>query len=199
MVNNNVLKGHSASLISITNKQRSQRSIWSRALQDIREILQDLVRKQRSEFTRIIRFVSTDKLLWHLNWCRAWIVKDDKLCLSEGQGEETWALPGVLVRVTGYSPKENILRNPRRNGLWQHVSILVGSIWYQSLPICKAANMWNWYLNVSFSRIRKFPTLHFEGENHTIFLPSAIQKNIELPLGGGLWWKQICIVIKNDL
>ena len=112
MVSNNVLKDIQR-LISITNTGLafSKDPFDQERYQDIREILQDLVREttdlnsqELSDLFRPTNYYDTP-----LIDVRAWIVKDRKLCLVKGQGEETWALPGGFGEV-GYSPKENILK-----------------------------------------------------------------------------------------
>ena len=136
MVSNNVLKDIQR-LISITNTGLafSKDPFDQERYQDIREILQDLVREttdlNSQELSDLFR--PTDHYDTPLIDVRAWIVKDDKLCLVKGQGEETWALPGGFGEV-GYSPKENILKEIQEEiACWQYL-----------IPIatkCKAANM----------------------------------------------------------
>ena len=131
MASNNVLKNIQR-LISITNTGLAffkKIHLIKERYQDIRAILQDLVREATDlnpqELSDLFR--PTDHYDTPLIDVRAWIVKDDKLCLVKGQGEETWALPGGFGEV-GYSPTENILRNPRRNGLFCACNQIVGSI-----------------------------------------------------------------------
>ena len=112
MASNNVLKNIQR-LISITNTGLafSKDPFDQERYQDIRAILQDLVREATDlnpqELSDLFR--PTDHYDTPLIDVRAWIVKDGKLCLVKGQGEETWALPGGFGEV-GYSPKENILK-----------------------------------------------------------------------------------------
>ena len=112
MASNNVLKNIQR-LISITNTGLafSKDPFDQERYQDIRAILQDLVREATDlnpqELSDLFR--PTDHYDTPLIDVRAWIVKDDKLCLVKGQGEETWALPGGFGEV-GYSPTENILK-----------------------------------------------------------------------------------------
>ena len=92
MVSNNVLKDIQR-LISITNTGLafSKDPFDQERYQDIREILQDLVREttdlnsqELSDLFRPTNYYDTP-----LIDVRAWIVKDRKLCLVKGQGEET--------------------------------------------------------------------------------------------------------------
>ena len=112
MASNNVLKNIQR-LISITNTGLafSKDPFDQERYQDIRAILQDLVREATDlnpqELSDLFR--PTDHYDTPLIDVRAWIVKDGKLCLVKGQGEETWALPGGFGEV-GYSPTENILK-----------------------------------------------------------------------------------------
>ena len=112
MASSNVLKNIQR-LISITNTGLafSKDPFDQERYQDIRAILQDFVREATDlnpqELSDLFR--QTDHYDTPLIDVRAWIVKDDKLCLVKGQGEETWALPGGFGEV-GYSPKENILK-----------------------------------------------------------------------------------------
>ena len=112
MASNNVLKNIQR-LISITNTGLafSKDPFDQERYQDIRAILQDLVRETTDlnpqELSDLFR--PTDHYDTPLIDVRAWIVKDGKLCLVKGQGEETWALPGGFGEV-GYSPTENILK-----------------------------------------------------------------------------------------
>ena len=67
------------------------------------------------------------------------IVKDRKLCLVKGQGEETWALPGGFGEV-GYSQRKYLKEIQEETG---YVAVSIGC-WQYLTPIatnCKAANM----------------------------------------------------------
>ena len=103
MASNNVLKNIQR-LISITNTGLafSKDPFDQERYQDIRAILQDLVRETTDlnpqELSDLFR--PTDHYDTPLI---------GKLCLVKGQGEETWALPGGFGEV-GYSPTENILK-----------------------------------------------------------------------------------------
>lgn len=185
MVSNNVLKDIQR-LISITNTGLafSKDPFDQERYQDIREILQDLVREttdlnsqELSDLFRPTNYYDTP-----LIDVRAWIVKDRKLCLVKGQGEETWALPGGFGEV-GYSPKENILKEiQEETGYVARVNRLLAVFdtnryQLQSRQYVKLVFECDCWMEV-FNRIRKFPILHFLRERKCLlFLPSAIQKN----------------------
>lgn len=131
MASNNVLKNIQR-LISITNTGLafSKDPFDQERYQDIRAILQDFVREATDlnpqELSDLFR--PTDHYDTPLIDVRAWIVKDGKLCLVKGQGEETWALPGGFGEV-GYSPTENILKEiQEETGYSARVNQIVGSI-----------------------------------------------------------------------
>ncbi len=92
-VSNNVLKDIQR-LISITTARLSvlKRSIWSRVTRDIQKFYRILWEKRlilnSQELSDLFRPTNPYDTLIDV---RAWIVKDDKLCLVKGQ-EETWAL-----------------------------------------------------------------------------------------------------------
>lgn len=168
MVSNNILKDIQR-LISITNTGLafSKDPFDQERYQDIREILQDLVREttdlnsqELSDLFRPTNYYDTP-----LIDVRAWIVKDRKLCLVKGQGEETWALPGGFGEV-GYSPKENILKEiQEETGYVARVNRLLAVFdtnryQLQSRQYVKLVFECELLMEV-FNRIRKFPILHF--------------------------------------
>ena len=96
---------------------------------------------------------------------RAWIVEDEKVCLVRGQGEDSWALPGGLVRLAILQPKIFSRRLKKKQVLQQK---LKGYLQFL-IPIVsnyRANNMQSLFLNVSFSlgnskKIKKLLTFNF--------------------------------------
>ena len=192
MASNNVLKNIQR-LISITNTGLafSKDPFDQERYQDIRAILQDLVREATDlnpqELSDLFR--PTDHYDTPLIDVRAWIVKDGKLCLVKGQGEETWALPGGFGEV-GYSPKENILKEiQEETGYVARVNRLLAVFdtnryQLQSRQYVKLVFECE-LLDGSFQQNQEISDLaFFEREDACSFYQAQYRRTIELPLGG---------------
>ncbi len=185
MASNNVLKNIQR-LISITNTGLafSKDPFDQERYQDIRAILQDLVREATDlnpqELSDLFR--PTDHYDTPLIDVRAWIVKDGKLCLVKGQGEETWALPGGFGEV-GYSPTENILKEIQEETGYSARVIRLLAVFdtnryqLQSRQYVKLVFECE-LLDGNFEKNQEISDLAFLREKkYLLFLPSAIQKN----------------------